>query len=276
MTREKTMERMKHAAIIACLAVAMIGRLAFAQGSNAILVVPSKTTMLVGETHTFRAVGKDGRMQRNVSWSLSSDHDAKLIVDGEEATIQAEQPSSNIVLTANAGGGSAEASIEIRSGNSLPIGTVKWSVTELPGCKTTKITPAVPSAGGPDVYVQESCPDGTYVRAITEDGRELWRRNISGSVAPAASAPLVPGLKEKEETQLAEHINSSARSVCDGISSGMTKDGVSKLAQDRSLRLGEKERESNSWVFEEHNYRCNILFGESGTVVKNKKIIITD
>lgn len=270
------MKRMIYAASIACLAVAMIGRLAFAQGSNAILVVPSKITMLVGETHTFRAVGKDGRMLRNVSWSLSSDHDAKLTVDGEEGTIQAGQPSSNIVLTANTGDGSAQASIEIRAGDSLPIGAVKWSVTELPGCKTTKITPAVPSAGGPDIYVQEQCPDGTYVRAITADGIELWRRNISGLAAPAASGRLARGLKEKEETQLAEHINSSARSVCDGISLGMTRDGVSKVAQDRGLRLGEKERESSGWAFEEQNYRCNIQFGESGTVVKNKKIIITD
>lgn len=270
------MKRMNHAASIACLAVAMIGQLAFAQGSNAILVVPSRITMLVGETHVFRAVGKDGHMLRNVSWSLSSDHDANLTADGEEAIIQAGQPSSNIVLTANAGGGSAEASIEIRSGNSLPIGTVKWSVTELPGCKTTKITPAVPSAGGPDIYVQEVCPDGTYVRAITEDGRELWRRNISGSAAPAASGALTPGRKANEETQLAEHINSSARSVCDGISFGMTKDGVSKLVHDRNLGLGERERESNTWVFEEHNYRCNVVFGKSGTVLKNKKIIITD
>ena len=56
----------------------------------------------------------------------------------------------------------------------------------------------------------------------------------------------------------------------------MTKDGVARLAQDRNLRLGEKEWQSNSWVFEEHNFRCTILFGEGGTVVKNKKIIITD
>ena len=237
--------------------------------------MPSKITMLVGEAHTFRAVGKDGKMLRNVTWSLDSDHDAKLTVDGEEATIQGEQPSSNIVLTANAGGGSAEVSIEIRSGNSLPIGTVKWSVTELPGCKTMKITPAVPSAGGPDIYVQEACPDGTYVRAITEDGRELWRRNISGLAAPATSGTLAPGLKGNEETQLAEHINSGARSLCDGISFGMTKDGVLKVAQSRGLRLGEKERESNGWEFEEHNYRC-IQFGDSGSVIKSKKIIVTD
>jgi hypothetical protein len=56
----------------------------------------------------------------------------------------------------------------------------------------------------------------------------------------------------------------------------MTKDGVSRLAQDRKLRLGEKGRQSNSWVYEEPNFRGTILLGEAGTVVKNKKIIITD
>jgi hypothetical protein len=269
------MKRMNGPVSIAFLAVAMMGQLAFGQGSNAILVVPSKITMLVGEAHTFRAVGKDGHMLRNVSWDLSSDHDAKLTIDGEEATVYAEQPSPNIVLAATTGDGSAEASIEIRSGDSLPIGTVKWSVKELPGCKTTKITPAVPVAGGPDIYVQESCPDGTYVRAITADGRELWRRNLSGSAAPTAGTAEAAS-KANDETQLGGHISLNARSVCDAVSIGMNKDGVSKIVQSRGLRLGEKERETDSWVFEEHNYRCNILFGESGTVIKSKKIIITD
>lgn len=86
------MKRMNHAARIVFFAVAMIGQLAFAQGSNAILVVPSKITMLVGETHTFRAVGKDGHMLRNVSWDLSSDHDAKLTVDGERPLFRQDSP----------------------------------------------------------------------------------------------------------------------------------------------------------------------------------------
>ena len=129
----------------------------------------------------------------------------------------------------------------------------------------------MPSANGPDIYVEESCPDGLYVRAITDDGRELWRRKIGGPLAPVA-----PGLEGKKEPQPAEHISLSTRSLCDEISSGMTKDGVSRLSQDRNLRIGEKERQSNSWVFEEPNFRCTILFGEAGTVVKNKKVIITN
>ena len=108
-------------------------------------------------------------------------------------------------------------------------------------------------------------------RWVLVDGRELWRRKIGGPLAPVASGP-----EGKKEPQPAEHISLSTRSLCDEISSGMTKDGVSRLSQDRNLRIGEKERQSNSWVFEEPNFRCTILFGEAGTVVKNKKVIITN
>jgi hypothetical protein len=47
-------------------------------------------------------------------------------------------------------------------------------------------------------------------------------------------------------------------------------------AQDHDLPLGEKERQSNNWVIEERNFRCKILFDNAATVVKKKKIIITD
>jgi hypothetical protein len=267
------MLRVTCATVLALLAlsVGMTGGLVFAQDAPALSVAPTKATMLVGETHTFRAVGKDGRLQHNVRWNISPEHAAKLTVDNDEATIQAEEPSSTVVLTAYAEGDSSVASIEILSGPSLPTGTTMWSVSPLPGCKGTKMTQAVPSANGPDIYVEESCPDGAYVRALTSDGRELWRRKFGGPPTRIA-----PGLEGKERTQPADHINLSTRSVCDEISSGMTKDGVSRLAQDRNLRIGEKERQSNSWVFEEPNFRCTILFGEGGTVVKNKKVIITD
>jgi hypothetical protein len=266
------MRQMTRVAVLALLAFGMsrTGRLVLAQEAPALSVVPTKATMLVGETRTFRAVGADGRLRHNVRWGVSPEHAAKLTVAGDEATIQAEEASSTVVLTAYADGDSSEAGIEIRSGRSLAAGTMMWSVSPLPGCKSTKMTQAVPSANGPDIYDEESCPDGAYVRALTADGRELWRRKLGGSLAPM-SPP-----REKEENQPAEHINLSARSVCDEISAGMSKDGVSRLAQDRSLQLGEKERQGNSWVFEEHNVRCTILFGEAGTVVKNKKIITSD
>jgi hypothetical protein len=268
------MRKVTRAAALALLAccMPMTGRVVLAQDAPALSVVPTKATMLVGETRTFRAVGRDGRLRRNVHWRVSPEQAAKLTVAGDEATLQAEEPSSTVVLTASVEGDSSDASIEVRSGSSFPTGTMMWSVSPLPGCKSMKMTQAVPTATGPDIYDEESCPDGAYVRALTADGRELWRRKL-GAPDPT---PVTPVLDGKKETQPAEHISSSTRSVCDEISSGMTKDGVAKLAQDRNLRLGEKERESNSWAFEEHNVRCTIWFGEAGIVVKNRKTFISD
>ena len=119
--------------------------------------------------------------------------------------------------------------------------------------------------------MEESCPQGTFLRAITEDGRELRRRRIGD---PAALLP--PGLKATEQAQPEEHLNFSTHSLCDTVSSGMTKAAVSKLAQSRDIRLAQKEHESDSWVFEEQSFRCNILFDKAGAVVKKEKTIITD
>ena len=265
------MRRMNCATVLVLLTAGMIGRLALTQNPPALLVVPSKAVMLVGDTRTFRAVGKDGRKQPNVTWTVSPESAVTLTTADDEATLQATEPSANVVLTAHAGGDSAEASIEIRSGTALQTGTALWSVTDLPGCNSGKITQAVPTANGPDLYVEEACPDGTYIRAMTADGREIWRRRLGDLAAPSRPIPAA-----KEKTQPAERLNLSAHSLCDDVSSGLTKDAVSKLAQDRKLRLGDKERESDSWMIEEEHFHCRIVFNATGIVVKKTKIIITD
>ena len=89
------MRKVTCAAVLALLALSMglTCRVVFAQDAPALSVVPTKATMLVGETHTFRAVGKDGRLRHSVRWGVSPEHAAKLTVDGDEVTIQAEEPS---------------------------------------------------------------------------------------------------------------------------------------------------------------------------------------
>jgi hypothetical protein len=47
--------------------------------------------------------------------------------------------------------------------------------------------------------------------------------------------------------------------------------------QERSLRLEEKERQTDNWVLEEPGFRCTIRFdSKSGTLMKKKKTLITD
>jgi hypothetical protein len=183
--------------------------LSVAQNMPALSVSPSKASMLVGETHEFRAVGKDGRIRHNVRWNIAPAYAATLTQSGDEVTVKAEQASPTVILTANAEGDSADATIEILSGSSRKNGTVLWSVTPIPGCKSTNVIQAVSSANGPDLYDQEQCPEGSVLRALTADGREIWRRSFGGSGAPIAE--LNPGGTVKA----AERLNPHNTSVCE-------------------------------------------------------------
>jgi len=116
---ERSMRKSHAFAAALLLAITLSGRLGRAQDAASLLVVPSNVTMLVGETHTFRAVGRDGRMLQNIHWTVSPESAATLTIDGSEATLLANQISSTVILTAHGAGGSAEARIEIRPGTSL-------------------------------------------------------------------------------------------------------------------------------------------------------------
>lgn len=245
---------------------------AAAQEIPALSVSPEKATLSVGETRTFRAVGKDGRPRHGVVWTISPEGAAKLTIRGDEATVQAGQVASSVILTAQVAGDSAEAAIEILSG-ALPTGTKIWSVDHLPGCTAKNMTQAVPSANGPDLYVEEDCPQGSFIRALTSDGREMWRKQITGS---GADLTLHPAAKAEPEAP-SQPIDFHPNSVCDEVSTGMTKNQVGKLVNRRKLQLGLKEFQSDNWSVEEHGSRCTISFDAgTGTVVKKRKVIVTD
>jgi hypothetical protein len=124
------------------LAACAFSASAFAQDPPALTISPGKASMIVGETRTFRAVGKDGRARHGVRWSISPESAATLTLNGDEATVQAKQESSTALLTARAVGDSAEATIDILQGDKPPTGTLLWSVPPIPGCKTVKLSQA--------------------------------------------------------------------------------------------------------------------------------------
>lgn len=261
-----------------------------AQNPPALSVSPNKATMLVGETRTFRAVGKDGRIRHNLHWGISPEHAATITVSGNEVTVEAREASPSALLTASGEGDSADASIEIRPVGDMPVGTQLWSVSPTPGCKATKMIQAVPSANGPDLYVQETCPDGTMLRALTADGRELWRQVGSGGApanvaAPIAAGPFIgfipkvpaSGTGTKADKTVGEHIRAQATSVCDAVSLGMTKDDMLKEVTEQKIPLDARQRPGDTWTIEEQGLRCTISFdANTGNVVKKKKIIVTD
>jgi hypothetical protein len=260
--------------VVAVVSIVILGfgvfcHFGYGQEAPDLAVSPANVTMLVGETHTFRAVGKDGRMKHGVEWNISSSRAASFTIDGDEATLVAKEPST-VTVTADEGGDSAHAVVDIRAGDKLALGTVKWAAPQWPGCKTVKVVPAVPTQDGPDIYAAEDCSDGNFMRAFTADGRELWRTNLS-----SRNAPVPAGIGSKQQTS--PYLKLDNKSVCDAVSPGMGKDAASKLIDDRKLPLDEKTRQRNVWQIEEEGSRCTISFdGKTGTVVKKKKIIVTD
>jgi hypothetical protein len=263
-----------------------------AQNLAPLSVSPSKATLLVGGTQSFRAVGTDGRIRHSVHWSISPEYAVTIALQGDEVTVTAKEAAPSVVLTAKADGDSAQATIEIRAGRTLDAGTILWSVTPLPGCKSVDMKQAVPSADGPDIYDQEQCPDGTYFRALTADGREIWRRKIGGpnEKMPSGAVPIgggshigfIPGGGiSKAPTRPTEpasgHIHSHAASVCDAISEGMTRDDASKVVSNHHAALDARQRPSDTWTIEEEGFLCTISFdAKTGAVVKKKKTVVTD
>jgi hypothetical protein len=263
------LERFAFAVLITVSTLSASG---FAQEVPTLSISPGKATMLQGETRTFRAVGKDGRMRHNVRWSVSPEHAAKLTTSGDEAVVQAEAESTSLTLTAYAEGDSAQATVDIGSSPTLPAGTLLWTVAPLPGCKSKKLSQAVPSATGPDLYDEEECPQGAFVRALTADGRELWRRQITGAGGVLESKPVT-----QAPADTGQHLSPHRASVCDAVSSGMTKGEVSKVVNGHHLNADKKQWQSDNWDFEEEGSRCTISFdANTATVVKKRKTVVTD
>ena len=213
-------------------------------------------------------------MQHNVSWS-TSDRSMVESETGDELTLRAKQTGS-FRIDAMTGGGSAQAEVKVMEGNSLPQGTARWSIDEPEGCKLGKITPAVPSSSGIDIYVQSTCPDGEYLSADTAEGIQVWRRKIGetpgqvtptlGPRAPQAVNPSVP----------ANRLNLQAASVCDLVEIGTEREKVRELLKSNNVPFNDESSKGLVWVVEQPGVECKLWFDEKSAVAKKRKTLTAE
>jgi hypothetical protein len=129
------------------------------------------------------------------------------------------------------------------------------------------------------------------IRALTADGRELWRRKLGSAGAPGdvagpiANGPYIGLLPNgarskapaKSDEPARQHIGQHDASVCDAIQVGMTRDDAFKTISDHKVRLDARQRQSDTWALEEDGFVCAISFdAKAATVVKKKKTVVTD
>lgn len=141
--------------------------------------------MLVGEFREFCVYDIDGKLlTREAEWAIDDPSVASLNDNGEP-TITTKRPGKT-TLHARVGGRTAQASITVLDGDSLPVGTVKWGVPNYPGYKTKKIVQAVPRERGPDIYtIEENDQQKSLVRAWTSEGIFLWLRKFDRRIVDA-------------------------------------------------------------------------------------------
>lgn len=143
-----------------------------------LFVSPAKVGMLIGDRQAFTVFDIEGKNRTSeVEWSLTNSYVADL--DSGAPPALTAKDHGTVTLRARIGGESAESVITVYAGDSLKVGTVRWSAPAIPGYKTSKIVSAVPSANGPDVYTVDTNAAGhAIIRAFFSDGRQLWMKKM--------------------------------------------------------------------------------------------------
>ncbi|MGO9641986.1 MAG: hypothetical protein ACLP1Y_11855 [Candidatus Acidiferrales bacterium] len=143
-----------------------------------LFVSPAIVAMLNGEEHSFMVFDIEGHdLTAKAKWSLSNSNIADLATDGVP-TVKAKA-FGTVTLRARVGTEEGTSELKVYEGSSLPMGTVRWQAPKIPGFSTQKMTPAVPTANGPDIYVTETNAAGqVLLRAFLADGRQLWMRRV--------------------------------------------------------------------------------------------------
>lgn len=265
--QNRSMRRLVTLLVSRIVPFALLSPLALFAQSGSLIITPGKTTMLVGESRTFRLVDQDGHMQRDVTWSVSDDG-AFDVGKGDELELTAKS-AGDFRLEGRSSNGSADATITVMQGASLPVGTVKWSAGKIDGCKTTKIIPAVPSANGPDIYEQSQCKDGQYTSAYTVDGVLLWRRKMNG-LGASSDTPAV------DDGNATRHLDPRSKSICDSISVGADQEKIRDLLDQRKITFTEGLPDHHEWVVDELNAQCRLWFDDKNVLTKKRKILTSE
>ena len=114
-------------------------------GKPVLYITPNEASVLVGESRGFTLFDTEGhKLTADADWSVSSSSLATL-TRGKEPTVTANAEGT-FTVTARIDSRTAEATVKVYPGNTLPIGTVRWKVAPIPCSKggVSRIVSAAP------------------------------------------------------------------------------------------------------------------------------------
>jgi len=230
-------------------------------------ITPNFVTLRIGEQRNFRMVDQRGRVQQNVTWTIS-DAGAFSSTQGDEVSLVPRQ-AGHFRLTARTDFAVAEGEVNVVEGYSLEPGTVQWASGAIPGCANVKIIPAARVAGGPDFYQQTRCGDGEYITAYRSDGVQLWRTKISNN-------GLDPTLSSAGTSYpvLGNRLDTRVSSICDSVSIGMEQSKIREMLGQGNPPATERDA-SRSWIVDEPGSQCLLWFDSKLALEKKRKVYVT-
>jgi hypothetical protein len=238
---------------------------AFGASPNSYQITPDKSTMVIGESRSFRMVDENGQAQHKVRWTLSN-VDASQETDGDELHFYASRV-GEFRLTARTDFATAEASVKVVEAKDMTQGTTRWQSGKKEGCTTTKILQARPNASGVYAYQQSQCEDGVYLAGYSSDGVQLWRRKISDS-------PSQTGSNDYEVE--GEHLNARPASICDAVQVGTEQEKIRAMLTEQHLSYREQPGAEHVWLVEQSNTQCRLQFDEKLMLAKKKKVFVVE
>lgn len=137
-------------------------------------VEPEKINIQVGDDRPLQLLDESAQELNDATWSIDNP-DLATLEEQEGREVLHATKVGTLVVSAFWHGETRTREIKIWSSvRPLPTGTNKWSTHDYRGRNIGDI-PAVPTADGPNMYSVEEFPSGdTHVRAIREDGIQVW------------------------------------------------------------------------------------------------------
>jgi len=252
-------------AILWLCVLLLAGGTTFGSSPNTYQITPDKSTMVIGESRSFRMVDENGQAQHKVRWTLSN-VDASQETDGDELHFYASRV-GEFRLTARTDFATAEASVKVVEAKDMTQGTMRWQSGKKEGCTPTKILPARPNASGVYAYQQSQCEDGVYLAGYSSDGVQLWRRKISDS-------PSQTGSNDYEVE--GQHLEARPASICDAVQVGTEQEKIRAMLTEQHVSFREQPGADHVWLVEQSNAQCRLQFDDKLMLAKKKKVFVVE
>jgi outer membrane protein assembly factor BamB len=160
------------------------GSSAQSAGPSSLTITPGNLVLGVGEDYALWAIDATGRPVSGAEWTISAPIAGLHVVKGE--VFLDAKTSGRAILTATQDGQSASATISVLPGQTLPPGTVRWSLPPTPGFETLMVFQAFASNGSSVAFhsIEWSKSSNAIVRAFRSTGQQLWMTHLSSTASP--------------------------------------------------------------------------------------------